>query len=80
MEGSGGTAPPVQSNLRPSAVLRADPDPHLSGLPGPGLPLGPGPELVREMDAPLRVSTALPGLWGKESGTPIWLFMTPKVI
>nr|XP_029480022.1 probable cation-transporting ATPase 13A3 isoform X4 [Oncorhynchus nerka] len=29
-------------------------NPHLSGLPDPGLPLGPGPELVREMDAPLR--------------------------
>lgn len=46
VEGAGVSAPPLQSDLRPPAVLGADPDHHLPALPGAGLPLGATAELV----------------------------------
>lgn len=56
VEGAGVEASPLRSDLRPTAVLRADSDPHLSGLPDHRLPLGPTPGLVRHLDARVRVS------------------------
>ena len=56
VEGAGVPTPPVQSHLWPAALLGFDPNPHLHGLPGPGFPLSTTTELVRDMDAPLRVS------------------------
>lgn len=47
---------PVRSDLRASAVLRADPDPHLLGLPNLSIPLGAAAAVVLGVDAPHRVS------------------------
>ena len=46
LEGAGASAASVQPDLGAAALLRPDPDPHLSALPGDGLPPGPTPELV----------------------------------
>lgn len=46
MEGAGEATAAVQSDLRSAALLGSDPDRHLPGLPGPGLPLGAAAELV----------------------------------
>lgn len=56
LEGAGVASPAVQSDLRPAALLSPDPDPHLPGLPGPGFSPGTTAELVRDMDAWVRVS------------------------
>lgn len=58
MEGAGVASPPVQSDLRPAAVLSFDPNPRLPDLPGPGFPPGATAELVRDVDASVRVSNA----------------------
>lgn len=47
---------PIRSDLRASAVLRADPDPHLLGLPDLSIPLGPAAAVVLGVDAPHRVN------------------------
>lgn len=47
---------PVRSDLRASAVLRADPDPHLLGLPDLSVPLGSAAAVVLGVDAPNGVS------------------------
>ncbi|KAM8850921.1 polyamine-transporting ATPase 13A3-like isoform 5-T5 [Spinachia spinachia] len=46
VERAGEATPAVQSDLRSAALLGSDPDRHLPGLPGPGLPLGTTAELV----------------------------------
>lgn len=56
VEGAGAAAAPIGPDLGPAALLGADPDPHLPGLPDPGLPLGPQAELVGGVDATVRVS------------------------
>lgn len=56
LEGAGVASPAIQSDLRPAALLSPDPDPHLPGLPGPGFSPGTTAELVRDMDASVRVS------------------------
>ena len=57
VERTGATSPPVRSDLRASAVLRADPDPHLLGLPDHHVPVGPTAALVLRLDPAYRVST-----------------------
>lgn len=56
VEGVGVASPTVQSDLRPTALLSSNPDPHLPGVPGPGFSLGTAAKLVRDMDASVRVS------------------------
>ncbi|MEQ2181116.1 hypothetical protein GOODEAATRI_008036, partial [Goodea atripinnis] len=46
----------VPNLVRPTALLSSDPDPQLPGLPGFGFLLGTTAELVRDMDASVRVS------------------------
>lgn len=56
VEGAGVAAPSFQSHLRPAALLGPDPDHHLPGVPGPGVPPGATAELVRDVDASVGVS------------------------
>lgn len=58
VDGAGAAPPSVQSDLRPAALLRPQPDPHLPAVPGPGFPPGERAELVRDMDAPVGVSNS----------------------
>lgn len=46
VEEAGVLLPPIQSDLRPAALLGFDSDPHLPGLPGPGFPFSTTAELV----------------------------------
>lgn len=55
VERIGVTSPPIRSDLRASAVLCADPDPHLLGLPDHYIPLGPTAVLVHRLEAIYRV-------------------------
>lgn len=56
LEGARVLPSPIRSDLRASAVLRADPDPHLLGLPDLSIPLGPAAAVVLGVDAPHRVN------------------------
>lgn len=47
---------PIRSDLSASAVLRADPDPHLLGLPDFSIPLGPAAAVVLNVDTFDRVN------------------------
>lgn len=62
MEGAGAAPSPVRSDLRAAALLRADADPHLPALPGPGLYAGAAAELVRDVDASVGVSNGSPSI------------------
>lgn len=57
VERTGVMSSSVRSDLRASAVLCADPDPHLLGFPDHYIPLGPTAALVRGLDTTYRVST-----------------------
>lgn len=57
MERAGVPPSPIRSDLRAFAVLRADPDPHLLGLPDLNIPLGPTAIVVHTLDASYRVNT-----------------------
>lgn len=58
LEGAGAASASIQPDLRPAALLRPHPDPDLPALPALGFPLGPAAELVRDMDASVRVSNS----------------------
>lgn len=56
VEEAGAVLPSVQSDFWPTALLSFDSDPHLPGFPGPGFPVSTTAELVRDLDASVRVS------------------------
>lgn len=56
MEGAGVSSSSVGSHLRAVALLRADPDPHLLGLPDHRFPVGPPPAVVHRLDPAVGVS------------------------
>lgn len=61
VEGAGRPSAALRSRLRSSSFLSSDPDSHLSGFPGRGLPLDPKNGLVLEVRVSAEPPQAISG-------------------